>query len=181
MPIFVELIIEDRSRVIIFVQCIAFELALPYTIAEVTVDKCWMTSTGQQNELYRLVYVLVYLLLRCMLYMFYMVVISKIQRIPIFRTIRYVMVSICLFFLVFFWSVPVVIVSSMVSLDALQKKFSFLEGGNHAHFLFMFLDVNESVFSLYELVFRKVCTNQIESGYCKRKLQGKFLWTADTI
>jgi hypothetical protein len=46
-----------------------------------------------------------------------------------FRTIRYVIVSICLFFLVFFWSIPVVIVSSMVSLQALQKQFSFLKGG----------------------------------------------------
>ena len=52
----------------------------------------------------------------------------------VFRTIRYAIVSFCLFLLVFFWSIPVVIVSSMVSLQALQERFSFLEGGNYLTF-----------------------------------------------
>ncbi|CAB3976832.1 CSC1 ERD4 [Paramuricea clavata] len=48
-----------------------------------------------------------------------------------YRTIRYVIVSICLFLLVFFWTIPVVLVSSMISLQALQKQFSFFEGVNN--------------------------------------------------
>ncbi|XP_028397806.1 CSC1-like protein ERD4 [Dendronephthya gigantea] len=60
---------------------------------------------------------------------------ENIGLVKYYRTIRYVIVAICLFFLVFFWSVPVLIVSSMVSLDALQKKFSFLEGVNRLPYI----------------------------------------------
>lgn len=56
-------------------------------------------------------------------------ILTLILLIVFFRSGRYVIVCFALFLLVFFWSIPVFIVSSMVSLDALQKQFSFMEGG----------------------------------------------------
>ena len=46
-----------------------------------------------------------------------------------YRWIRWTIISVCLFFLVIFWTIPVAFVSALVSLQSLQEKVEFLEFG----------------------------------------------------